>query len=169
MTKLDRLKRAVIQCSLPAALEAVGERWSFLILRGAFNGIVHFEQFQATLGIARNILANRLTRLVDHGILERAVCEDDRRKVTYRLTAKGEALLPTLIALRQWGEKWESGVPNNPVLIDRRDGKPVREVVVQGSDGRPLALSELRWADRVLLESGDPQCYFEGGEPVERD
>ena len=60
-----------IDCGLPAALEATGERWSFLILRAAFNGLHHFEEFQSTLGIARNILANRLGRLVDHGILAR--------------------------------------------------------------------------------------------------
>jgi DNA-binding HxlR family transcriptional regulator len=53
-------------CALPNALEAIGERWSFLILRAAFNGLRHFEEFQATLGIARNILANRLGRLVEH-------------------------------------------------------------------------------------------------------
>jgi hypothetical protein len=55
-------------CALPAALEAMGERWSFLILRAAFNGIVYFEDFQSTLGIARNILSNRLGRLVTNGI-----------------------------------------------------------------------------------------------------
>src|SRR6478609_10321288 len=92
-------------CALPAALEAVGERWSFLILRGAFNGLHHFEEFQATLGIARNILSNRLTRLVEHEILKRESDPADRRKVIYRLTQKGRELLPVLIALRQWGER----------------------------------------------------------------
>jgi DNA-binding HxlR family transcriptional regulator len=87
----DQLRHAALHCSLPAALEAMGERWSFLILRGAFKGLRHFEEFQTTLGIARNILANRLTRLVCHGILERRGCTDDRRKIEYRLTPKGEA------------------------------------------------------------------------------
>ena len=63
--------RELAECGLPAALEVMGERWSFLILRGSFNGLHHFEEFQSTLGIARNILANRLGRLVDHGILAR--------------------------------------------------------------------------------------------------
>jgi len=162
MTDHDRLKRAVIQCSLPAALEAMGERWSFMILRGAFNGISHFEQFQSTLGIARNILANRLTRLVGHGILERRDCVEDRRKVIYRLTAKGEALLPTLIALRQWGETWEAGLPSNPVLVDARDGRPVADIVVRAHDGRPLTLHDLRWVDRATLEAGAAICFYEG-------
>jgi len=148
---LEQLRKDVIQCSLPAALEVVGERWSFLILRGAFNGLGHFEQFQAQLGIARNILASRLAKLVQHGILQRCDCADDRRKVIYRLTPKGEALLPTLIALRQWGERWESCCPSNPVLVDRREGKPVSDIRVTAADGRPLDLSELCWKDRAEL------------------
>lgn len=148
MINCDDVHRAVIHCSLPAALEAMGERWSFLILRGAFNGLRHFEEFQTTLGIARNILANRLTRLVAHEILERQGCPDDRRKFEYRLTAKGEALLPTLIALRQWGERWGDTGPANPVLVDARDRRPVAEIAVTAADGRKLALQELRWVDR---------------------
>ena len=66
MIRPDHRKAILRQCALPAALEAVGERWSFLILRGAFNGLAHFEEFQSTLGIARNILSNRLGRLVEN-------------------------------------------------------------------------------------------------------
>jgi len=133
-------------CSLPAALEAMGERWSFLILRGSFNGLHHFEEFQSELGIARNILANRLARLVGHGILERKPCPDDRRKIEYRLTDKGYALLPTMISLRQWGERWETGVPASPVLVDARDHRPIRLVEVLSHDGRVLLKGDLHWA-----------------------
>ena len=84
----------------------IGEKWAFLIVRAALNGLVHFEHFQAELGIARNVLSNRLGKLVAGGILERTPARDDRRKVIYSLTAKGEALLPVLLALRQWGEDW---------------------------------------------------------------
>ena len=79
-------KLILTECALPAALEAVGERWSFLILRGAFNGLHHFEEYQSTLGIARNILSNRLSRLVEHDILKREPDPADRRKVAYHLT-----------------------------------------------------------------------------------
>ena len=161
----EPLKLIAEDCGLPVALEAMGERWSFMILRATFNGLSHFEQFQTTLGIARNILANRLMRLVGHGILERRACPDDRRKVEYRLTEKGEALLPTLIALRQWGEKWEAGVPNNPVLVDARDGKPVADVVVRAADGRVLGLHELRWVDRADLDRDEARCIYTG-EPI---
>lgn len=135
-----------LTCSLPAALEAMGERWSFLLLRASFNGLHHFEEFQSELGIARNILANRLARLVSHGILERRALPDDRRKIEYRLTDKGMALLPTMIALRQWGERWETGVPALPILVDARDRRPIREVRVLAHDGRELEKTDLLWS-----------------------
>jgi len=142
----ERLRERLDECSLPAALEAMGERWSFLILRAAFNGFHHFEEFQAGLGIARNILANRLARLVAHGILAREPMPEDRRKIRYRLTDKGWALLPTMVALRQWGERWETGVPAFPVLVDAQERRPIREVVVQAADGRVLGRAEMVWA-----------------------
>jgi DNA-binding HxlR family transcriptional regulator len=138
-------------------LEAVGERWSFLILRGAFNGLSHFEQFQSVLGIARNILASRLAALVAHGLMERLPCADDRRKVEYRLTEKGAALLPALVALRQWGERWGGGAPCNTRLVDARDGLPVAEVAVLAADGRKLGHDELRW---IVIEQDDDAPNF---------
>jgi DNA-binding HxlR family transcriptional regulator len=146
-------KAILTECALPAALEAVGERWSFLILRGAFNGLHHFEEFQSTLGIARNILSNRLSRLVEHEILAREPDPADRRKVAYHLTQKGRELLPVLIAMRQWGERWVSGVPSNPVLVDRESRLPVAPMAVRAVDGRPLSLSQLDWVDRSEVKA----------------
>lgn len=147
-TLREPLRQLVNSCSLPAALEAMGERWAFLILRAAFNGLHHFEEFQSELGIARNILANRLARFVEHGILERTALPDDRRKIEYRLTEKGYALLPTMVALRQWGERWETGVPASPMLVDERDGQPIRQVRVLSHDGRELDKGDLKWVLR---------------------
>ncbi len=152
MTRAD-YQKLVTQCPLPEALEAVGERWSFLILRGAFNGLHHFEEFQAPLGIARTILSNRLGRLVAHGILERQPDPSDRRRVAYRLTEKGQQLLPVLIALRQWGERWVKGSPGNPVLVDRVTRQPVAPMAVRSADGRTLDLHELAWVDRAELHT----------------
>jgi DNA-binding HxlR family transcriptional regulator len=148
----EPLAQIAAECSLPKALEAMGERWSFLILRAAFNGLKHFEEIQSNLGIARNILANRLGRLVDVGILNREPCPEDRRKIEYRLTEKGLDLLPTMIALRQWGEKWETGCPSNPVLVDKRDLMPVADVRVLSQDGRPLVWEDLAFRWREELE-----------------
>ncbi|MCF8708030.1 winged helix-turn-helix transcriptional regulator [Rhizorhapis sp. SPR117] len=144
-------------CSLPSALEAMGERWSFLILRAALSGVRHFEDFQSSLGIARNILASRLSRLVEKGILDRHQMENDRRKVEYRLTQKGLELLPVMLALRQWGERWGAGVPSTPVLADRRDRQPIAKIGIYSHDGRRLELEDLCWieADEV---SSLPQC-----------
>jgi DNA-binding HxlR family transcriptional regulator len=141
----EPLEMIAAECSLPAALEAMGERWSFLILRASFNGLHHFEEFQSTLGIARNILANRLGRLVQHGILARTPLPDDRRKIEYRLTEKGAELLPTVLALRQWGEKWESGTPSTPVLVDARDHQPIAKITIRAHDGRELDHHDLMW------------------------
>ena len=146
-------------CALPSALEVMGERWSFLILRAAMNGIVHFEDFQASLRIARNILSNRLGRLVAHGILSRETVAEDKRKVAYRLTLKGRELLPAMIALRQWGEKWGRGVPCTPVLADRRDRLPIRPIAILSSDGRVLNLDELCWVETDEL--GQPPSPVE--------
>ncbi len=153
MGKLREPLKELVECGLPSALEAMGERWSFMILRASFNGIHHFEEFLDQLGIARNILSNRLSRLVDNGILKREHCADDRRRIEYRLTEKGFDLLPAMLALRQWGEKWELGVPSNPVLCDAREGRPIARIGIHAADGRPLDHRELHWRDRSELEA----------------
>jgi DNA-binding HxlR family transcriptional regulator len=144
---IDAFKQAALSCPLPAAVELIGEKWAFLILRGALNGLQHFEEFQAGLGIARNILSDRLAKMVAGGILERASDPADGRRVIYSLTSKGEDLLPVVLALRQWGEKWGYG-SMKVELADRRDNKPVRKICVLSHDGRELALSELTWIER---------------------
>ena len=156
---IETFRSEALNCPLPPSIELIGEKWSFLILRGAFNGLQHFEQFQAGLGIARNILSNRLSRLVKGGILERRNDISDRRKVIYSLSPKGEALLPVLIALRQWGQDWGHG-KTDILLADKRDGIPVKRIRVQAADGRDLKLSELMWIDRLSgkpLKRDDPE------------
>lgn len=143
---INRFKDAALSCPIPAAVELIGEKWAFLILRGAFNGLQHFEEFQAGLGIARNILSDRLSKMVAGGILERSTDPNDRRRVIYALTLKGEGLLPVFLALRQWGERWGYG-DLHITLADRRDGKPVRRMCVQAHDGRELGLGELMWIE----------------------
>lgn len=141
--------RELIECGLPQALEVMGERWSFMILRASFNGLHHFEEFLTELGIARNILSNRLAKLVEHGILKREPCADDRRKVEYRLTEKGFDLLPAMIALRQWGQKYsEEPVMEDPVLVDELDRLPIGPVSVVSHDGRVLDRTGLNMVAR---------------------
>lgn len=147
-SNIDRFREVALSCPIPPAVELIGEKWAFLILRGAFNELRHFEEFQAGLGIARNILSDRLAKLVAGGILKRSPDPSDKRKVIYSLTPKGEALVPVVLAVRQWGEDWGHGTPSH-VLADKRDGKPVRRMCVQAQDGRPLSLDELMWVENA--------------------
>ena len=151
-TDIEAFRSGALSCPIPAAVELIGEKWAFLILRGAFNGLQHFEHFQAGLGIARNILSDRLGKLVAGGILERSADPSDKRKVIYALTAKGEALLPVMVALRQWGEHWGCGAEPHVHLADARDGRPIRRISIQAQDGRELKLRDLMWIDS--LEAG---------------
>jgi DNA-binding HxlR family transcriptional regulator len=146
-THLDAFKEAALSCPIPAAVELIGEKWAFLILRGALNGLQHFEEFQAGLGIARNILSDRLSKMVAGGVLKRTADPEDGRRVIYSLTPKGEGLLPVVLALRQWGDEWGYG-KMKVVLADRRDRKPVRKICVVSHDGRELTLRDLTWIDR---------------------
>ena len=143
MGELREPLRELIECGLPQALEVMGERWSFMILRASFNGLKHFEEFLSELGIARNILSNRLAKLVEHGILKREPCADDRRKVEYRLTKKGFDLLPAMLALRQWGQKYGTEMIENPVLVDQYDRLPIGPVSILAHDGRVLSHEDL--------------------------
>lgn len=139
------------KCGLPGALDVMGERWSFMILRASFNGVHHFEEFLEELGIARNILSTRLAKLVDHGILERTPCPEDRRKIEYLLTEKGLDLLPAMLALRQWGIKYGGEFFENPVLVDKRDRLPIGPVVITAHDGRSLTHDDLWLQDCKCL------------------
>lgn len=95
-----------MSCSVAASLEEVGDWWTLLIIRDALLGLRRFEDFQGSLGIARNILSNRLERLVRSGILERRAYQDHPPRREYRLTEKGRDLLPVIVTLMQWGDRW---------------------------------------------------------------
>jgi DNA-binding HxlR family transcriptional regulator len=122
-----------------------------MILRASFNGLHHFEEFLSELGIARNILSNRLAKLVEHEILVRQPMAEDRRKVEYRLTEKGFDLLPAMIALRQWGQKYGAEFVEDPVLVDDDDRLPIGPVSILSHDGRTLRHQDLRLIDRTQI------------------
>ena len=126
-------------CSIARALEVVGERWTLLIVRDVFLGLRRFDEFQESLGIARNVLADRLNRLVEEGILERARYSERPERHEYRLTAKGRELNIALTALRQWGDTYLSEKP--PRLLRRKtDRKPVVAALVP--KGTPVLRAE---------------------------
>ena len=119
-------------------MDLVGDRWSLLILRDAFDGTRSFIDFQRRLGIAKNILADRLRRLVDDGVLNKQTAASGKRQ-EYVLTDAGQQLYTVLLALRQWGETnaFGSGEPHS-VLVDDETGAPVPTLRVHRQDGTAL-------------------------------
>ncbi|WP_288336285.1 helix-turn-helix domain-containing protein [uncultured Gordonia sp.] len=97
-----------MNCSVAQSLEVVGEWWTLLIIRDALFGVTRFDDFSTRLGIARNVLTQRLDTLVEHGILIRDPYQDNPVRYDYRLTDKGRDLWTVINALRQWGDKWSA-------------------------------------------------------------
>src|SRR3954451_7206267 len=107
-------------CSAARTLETVGERWTLLIVRDALLGVRRFDDFQRSLGIARNVLTDRLGRLVDEGVLERRAYSEKPLRHEYRLTDKGRDLWPVVHALVSWGDRHEAP-EGPPVRFAHRD------------------------------------------------
>ncbi|KQR13270.1 MULTISPECIES: winged helix-turn-helix transcriptional regulator [Xanthomonas] len=126
-------------CPVARSVDLIGDRWALLIVRDAFDGVCRFGDFQRSLGAARNILSDRLRKLVDAGILEMQDASDGTAYQQYVLTAQGENLFPVVVALRQWGEDhlFEQG-ERHSVLIDKRTGKKVPRMTLQAKDGSTL-------------------------------
>jgi DNA-binding HxlR family transcriptional regulator len=134
-----------MNCSIARALDQIGEWWSLLIVRECTLGTTRFDQFQGRLGIARNILTNRLKRLIDVGILEKVALDGNERRAGYRLTPKGEELFPVLVALLQWGDKWGMGGEGPPIrLLENETGKALGPVGPYSSNGRLLGFRDVR-------------------------
>ncbi|HXK14097.1 MAG TPA: helix-turn-helix domain-containing protein [Gaiellaceae bacterium] len=126
---LNREYEGQDRCGVAKTLEIVGERWTLLIVRDAFFGLRRFEEFQSSLGIARNVLTDRLNRLVDEGIFDRVLYSERPERFEYRLTPKGRDLTVALNALREWGERHVVEDPPR-VLRRRSDRKPVTVALV---------------------------------------
>lgn len=125
--------------SIAHVLDVLGEGWSMLIIREAFFGIRRFEEFQSHLGIARNILTTRLKRLCDNGILDRVPIREGAKRHEYLLTTKGKELMPLLITLTQWGDKWVYGAGKEPIIfLDHENRNPISPILVHADDGRTL-------------------------------
>jgi DNA-binding HxlR family transcriptional regulator len=106
-----------IACSIARSASIVGDPWALLILRDAALGLRRFEELQRDLGVATNVLSQRLQRLVDGGVLQRHLYEQRPDRYEYHLTDKGRDLIPALFALMAWGDRWESGQQGPPLLL----------------------------------------------------
>jgi len=138
--KIDPLRR-----SIGHILDVIGEGWSILIIREAFLGARRFEEFQGRLGIARNILTDRLKKLCVNEILDRVPVKEGAKRHEYVLTRKGIDMMPMLVALTQWGDRWVFGENNEPVLfLERETGQPISPVKVFSMQSEVLRARDLK-------------------------
>lgn len=134
-------------CPVARALDVVGERWALLIVRDAFDGMRRFGEFQKSLGVARNILADRLQALVEEGIFTVAPASDGTAYQEYVLTPKGLSLFPVVVGLRQWGEAQLFGKGEaHSTLLEKDGGAALPAMQVVSKDGR-------------VLQAGDTQVH----------
>jgi DNA-binding HxlR family transcriptional regulator len=147
-------------CSVARTLERIGDRWTMLVIRDAFLGVRRFEHFHRDLGIARNVLTDRLGRLVDDGILERHRYQDNPKRFEYRLTEKGIDLWPVLVSLMKWGDRHAAPDGQPTLILHRGCGGAVDErfrctacgadVDARSSEARPGPAAARRWPTAVL-------------------
>lgn len=133
-------------CSAARALEVLGDRWTLLLIREAVFGTRRFDEYAAHLGIARNVLTSRLNALIDADILVQAPIRDDALRMAYHLTEKGRDLLPVLLALLQWGDRWLQNPDSIPIqIIERESGKVLEPMRPRNRSGKALTLRDLDW------------------------
>ncbi|HXG28893.1 MAG TPA: helix-turn-helix domain-containing protein [Nevskiales bacterium] len=141
---MQRTSFADMPCSIARTLDVVGEWWTLLIIRDIFNGVRRFDDLLDHLGISRNILTDRLNSLVDKGVLKRARYQERPARYEYRLTEKGLDLLPILLLLMRWGDKWQAGEAGAPVTVIHTDcGHETSATVVCSACGQPLIAGHL--------------------------
>lgn len=146
---MSRTRFDHMRCGVAQALEQVGDWWSLLIVRDASFGLRRFAEFERSLGISKNILTDRLHKLVDHGILEKTRLEEPGVRFEYALTAKGTDLWVVLTAMRLWADKWVFGEGNEPLLVrDTKTGGTVKRLLAVDEDDRPVTPRHLEWVLR---------------------
>jgi DNA-binding HxlR family transcriptional regulator len=152
MTEIwNRALYSAENCSIARTLDLVGDKWTIPILRECFFGVSRFSDFERYLGCARNLLSSRLTGLVDAGLLTRADYQEPgrRKRYDYHLSEKGRELLPVLLALMQWGDRWVADAAGPPLRLHHRNCGGELEVRVTCSHGH-AALT----ARDVVVEDG---------------
>lgn len=138
------------ECPVARTVESIGERWCFMIIREAFDGVSRFSEFQQSLKLAKNILSSRLKHLVEIGIFEVCPASDGSAYKEYVLTEMGRSVFPIVVAMRQWGERYmfEKGEIHS-VLLDNANGQPVLPIEVRSSQGHRLEPSDC-YRQRVI-------------------
>jgi DNA-binding HxlR family transcriptional regulator len=150
---MTRSSFAEVDCGVAQAVEQLGDKWTLVILRSAFHGLRRFDEFEEHLGIAANVLTNRLGKLVEADILSKKKVEDDGRAFEYRLTPKGLDTYPLIIFFNQWAERWMAK-PEGPRIdvLERKTGRPILPVQVLSESGQPLSAYE------TYMQNGPGGC-----------
>lgn len=150
---------ADMKCSIAGAVEAVGDRWGFLILRDMMFGLSRYDAFQKSSGIPAQTLANRLRALEDAGLIRRQPYQDNPPRDEYLLTAKGRDMWMIITAMREWGDRWDAhGAKGAPVdLVDKDTDRPLRMALVDASTGQEI---ERKRARMVAGPGADDKVAF---------
>jgi DNA-binding HxlR family transcriptional regulator len=126
-------------CSIARSVDILGDWWTPMVIRAALMGARRFEQFSESLGIPRNVLTERLVRLVDEGIMKKVQYQERPVRYEYRLTDKGIGLYPVIVSMMEWGNQWLDWEVDPPVeLVDRETGERIDPVLVDRRTGEPL-------------------------------
>lgn len=132
--------------SVQRMLEQAGDAWTFLLLREAFFGVRRFEQFQANVGAAPNVVSERLKRLVANGLLRRDPYQERPVRYEYRLTEKGLDLYPVIVMMMRWGDRWLAGRSGPPLLLTHTTcGARADPMVVCSNCHEPVAPQDIKW------------------------
>ena len=143
---MPRLKINESPCSAARALDILGDRWTLLLIREAVFGTHRFDDFAEHLGIARNVLSARLAMLVENGILEQEPVDSESRRYGYHLTPMGLDLLPVLVSLMQWGDRWLQTPASVPLhIVERKTGEKIPDMRPSNKAGKALAFKDLDW------------------------
>jgi DNA-binding HxlR family transcriptional regulator len=150
---------SVDNCTIARTLAVLGEKWTFIVLRDVFLGVRRFDDFIEHTGIPRQVLTNRLAMLVEHGLLRREAYQEpgERVRYEYRLTTKGIDAYPILVALREWGDRYEAEPAGPPLLTVHRDCGASVSVHLRCADGHELA------TPREVVPRPGPSARRRGG------
>jgi DNA-binding HxlR family transcriptional regulator len=141
------------ECPVARTLDSIGDRWSLMIIRDAFDDIRRFSEFQKSLGVATNILASRLKTLVEIGIFDIRPASDGSAYKEYVLTEKGREIFPLVVCMRQWGERFLfEPQETRSVLLDNASGQPLMPIEVRSASGQTLGPADCH---RVRLVDGE--------------
>src|SRR5580704_9462634 len=149
-------------CPIARSLERVGEWWSMLIMRDALHGLTRFDEFQKSLGIAPNMLARRLTALVEAGLLERRRYSVRPPRDEYRPTARGRDFRPVLIALLVFGNRHFAPEGTSVTIVDAQSGAEAEPIIVDRASGRPIREPEFAWVPGPAAGERTRQRYARG-------